>query len=282
MATNSTGWQNAQEALRGTTAPSFSRVWWVDSSATQNGATGGYYPNFPANTLAVAQSLTTTGRGDVVYVSPSHTESVVGAAGITLSVDDVFYIGLGVGLARPVVTFSTSIAAQMVISGNGIVIRNMVFDCTGIDAITAAIKVTGASVAFEDCEFITNTGTAGCVLGILTAATATRFRVERCRFIGPAVNTGTTTTAPASKRTLASCQVRSSSHTPRSALMIPMAIICARWAACPSRSSCARQQPAPHRRAPPGRPRSKCRARAKVPTGRPARRARHGARSARP
>jgi hypothetical protein len=29
----------------------------------------------------------------------------------------------------------------------------------------------------------------------LTAATATRFRVERCRFTGPAVNTGTTTTA---------------------------------------------------------------------------------------
>lgn len=195
MATNSTGWQNAQEALRGTTAPSFSKVWWVDSSATTNGATGGYYPNFPANTLTVAQSLTTAGRGDVVYVGPSHAESVVGAAGITLSVDDVFYIGIGVGLARPVITFSTSIAAQMVISGNGIVIRNMVFDCTGIDAITAAIKVTGASVAFEDCEFITNTGTAGCVLGILTAATATRFRVERCRFIGPAINTGTTTTA---------------------------------------------------------------------------------------
>jgi hypothetical protein len=50
-------------------------------------------------------------------------------------------------------------------------------------------------VTFEDCEFITNSATAGCVLGILTAATANRLTIRRCRFVGAFTNTGTTTTA---------------------------------------------------------------------------------------
>tara|TARA_R110000868_G_scaffold303778_1_gene564266 strand:+ start:307 stop:753 length:447 start_codon:yes stop_codon:yes gene_type:complete len=57
------------------------------------------------------------------------------------------------------------------------------------------INVTGADVAFVNCDIITNTATLGVVLGMLTAATATNFRVEGCRFLGTAANSGTTTTA---------------------------------------------------------------------------------------
>lgn len=173
--------------------PNAGNIFFVDSVG--GASTGGLGPDSAAATLIQAQTLATASADDVVYVSPSHAESITGAAGMTFSKAGVTYQGLGKGRLRPTITFSTGTDAQMIVSGANIVFRNFVFDFTGIDAIVAAISVTGADVAFEDCEFITNSGTAGVVLGILTAATAARFRVERCSFIGPATNTGTTTTA---------------------------------------------------------------------------------------
>lgn len=165
-------------------------------NATGGASTGpGVVPENSYATLQQAHDASTASQGDVIYLMPGHAESIVAAAGATISKAGVEIRGLGLGRNRPVITFSTSTAAQMIVSGANITFRNIVFDFTGIDAIVAAIKVTGADVAFEDCEFITNNATIGCVLGILTAATAARFRTERCRFLGQATNSGTTTTA---------------------------------------------------------------------------------------
>lgn len=191
--TNASQFGRTRAALRFTQTPNLGSVFFADSVA--GSSTGGYHPDAGTATLIQAQTLCTASAGDVVYVSPGHAESIVGAAGMTFSKAGVTYQGLGQGRLRPTVTFSTDTAAQMIVSGANITFRNFVFDFTGIDAIVAAISVTGADVAFEDCEFITNSATAGVVLGILTAATAARLRVERCRFLGPAVNAGTTTTA---------------------------------------------------------------------------------------
>lgn len=164
-------------------------------SATGATTGPGYSQESAYSTLITAMGGCTASNGDVVYVAPGHTETIVGAAGMTFSKAGVRYQGLGIGRNRPTITFSTDTAAQMIVSGANITFSNMVFDFTGIDAIVAAISVTGADVSFEDCEFVCNSGTAGVVLGILTAATAARLRIERCRFLGPATNTGTTTTA---------------------------------------------------------------------------------------
>lgn len=169
-------------------------VLYADSVSGSSSGTG-FSPESATATLIQAQTAATASNGDVVYIAPAHAESVIAAAGMTFSKAGVRYEGLGLGYNRPVITFSTSTAAQLIVSGANITFRNIIFDFTGIDAIVAAISVTGADVAFEDCEFITNAAAAGVILGILTAATATRFRVERCRFIGPATNSGTTTTA---------------------------------------------------------------------------------------
>lgn len=150
---------------------------------------------FPTLNSALADANVVASRGDVILVLPGYTQTISGAAGTTISKAGLSIIGLGKGSLRPTITFDTAITAQMIVSGANVTIKNVLFDFTGFDAITAAISVTAADVAFEECEFITNTGTAGVVLGILTAATATRFRVERCRFTGPATNSGTTTTA---------------------------------------------------------------------------------------
>jgi hypothetical protein len=158
-------------------------------------ATGGYICDAPSATLIQAQTLATAANADTVYVGPGHAETITGAAGMTFSKSGVSYIGLANGRARPTITFSTSTAAQMIVSGANILFQNIVFDFTGIDAIVAAISVTGADVTFNNCEFICNSATAGCVLGILTAATADRLTITNCRFLGPATNSGTTTTA---------------------------------------------------------------------------------------
>lgn len=144
-------------------------------------------------TLIQGQALATASVGDRVFVMPGHTESIIAAAGMTFSKAGVTYIGLGNGRNRPTITFSTDTAAQMIVSGANITFRNIVFDFTGVSAIVAAISVTGADVAFEDCEFIISTGTNAPVLGILTAATASRLRIEGCRFLGAATSTDTCT-----------------------------------------------------------------------------------------
>lgn len=190
---NAGNFQKARAALRFTDVPTMGSVWFADSAG--GASTGGYTPDAPTATLIQAQTLATASVGDIVYVKPGHAETIVGAAGMTFSKAGVRYQGLGNGRNRPAITFSTDIAAQMIVSGANITFSNFFFDLTGIDAITAAISVTAADVAFEDCDFQCNSGTAGVVLGILTAATATRLRIERCNFLGPAVNTGTTTTA---------------------------------------------------------------------------------------
>lgn len=148
-------------------------------------ATGpGFAPETATATMIQAQTACTASNGDIVFIAPAHAETISGAAGMTFSKAGIRYEGLGNGRNRPTITFDTAIGAQMIVSGANITFRNFIFNLVGFDSITAAISVTGADVAFEDCEFIMSTSTIAAVLGILTAATATRFRVERCRFLG--------------------------------------------------------------------------------------------------
>lgn len=149
---------------------------------------------FPTLAAALADANVVASRGDVILILPGYTETITGAAGQAISKAGLTIVGIGSGSLRPTFSFTTAIGASFDISAANTLIRNCVFTAA-FDAITAMINVTGADVAFEDCEFNTNSGTVGVVLGILTAATATRFRVERCRFLGPATNSGTTTTA---------------------------------------------------------------------------------------
>lgn len=167
----------------------------VTGSAAGSSSNDGLSYVKPKATLIQGQTLATASTGDVVHVMPGHTEAITGAAGMTFSKAGVRYVGEGAGRNRPTISFTTATNAQMIVSGANVEFHNMVFNLCGFDAIVAAISVTAADVGFYDCEFLVNSGTAGCVLGILTAATATRFKVKRCRFLGPFVNSGTTVTA---------------------------------------------------------------------------------------
>ncbi len=163
-----------------------------------SGATGtatGVSPTDAYTGLQAAHDASTADNDDIVLVLPGHAEAVIAAGTIAMTKAGIIYQGVGTGQGRPIISFSTISTAQMTITGARTTFRNLVFDFTGVSAIVAAISITAADVAFEDCSFIISTGTNAPVLGILTAATAARFRVERCTFLGPATSTDTCTAA---------------------------------------------------------------------------------------
>lgn len=190
------------DSLAEFTASSTGRFFIVCASTDTNFAEvsamyGAGYPDgtpiiFPTIALALAKCV--ADRGDTVMVNTNHDEIITGAAGISITTNGVTLLGLGHGVDRPTITFTTAVAASFNVSGNEVTVQNIQFVC-GIDAQTAMVNVTGTDVSFQSCEFDTNSGTVGAILGILTGATSDRFSVTNCRFLGPATNTGTTTTA---------------------------------------------------------------------------------------
>lgn len=173
-------------------------VYYVDSTnakALDAINISGYSPEAPFATLNFAMTTAATANnGDVVKVMPGHTESITSATAATWATAGVTVIGMGYGSLRPQITFSSIVGATINITAANISITNVAFN-VGIDNLTAMVNVSAADVGFYSCQFFTNTATLGAAIGILTAATATRFTVQNCAFMGPAVNTGTTTTA---------------------------------------------------------------------------------------
>jgi hypothetical protein len=180
--------------MGGATLPSTTGNYWFVSSTTGSNGNSGKSVKQAFATIAQAHTAATASKGDVVVIMPGHVETVSGAAYATLSKAGISYVGLGTGRNRPTLTWSAT-NSQIIVSGANSSFVNIVCDFAGIDAVVAAVSVTATDVSFLNCEFITNKAAAGAVLGLVTAATATRFTVDGCRFLGPAVNSGTTTTA---------------------------------------------------------------------------------------
>lgn len=185
--------------MGGAQVPSTTGTYWFVSSVVGSDGNDGLSVTSPKATISAAavasNSANGSNNGDVIIVDTAHVENVNAAAYLTLSQSGIYLIGMGTGAQRPTLTWKTSTAAQIIVSGNNVVFDNFVFDFTGIDAVVAAFSVTGTDVAFVNSTFLTNSASNGVVLGILTAATATRFRVENCLFFGAQTNSGTTSTS---------------------------------------------------------------------------------------
>lgn len=152
------------------------------SSVTGNSGNKGLTIEKPLATIASAVSRSLV--NDVIIVLPGHTETVASAGGIDFNVAGVSVVGLGVGNKRPVITFSTSTAADMNIDADGVSIYNCVLDLTGVDALTAPIDVNAADFTFQGNKVITASSSAQATLAILTDANASRMRVINNEFIG--------------------------------------------------------------------------------------------------
>jgi hypothetical protein len=170
-------------------------VYFVDSTSSSKGITTsfGRSPEAPLSTLAFALGSTgpvTANNDDLVIVMPGHTEAVIADGTITSGKIGVNVLGLGVGLKRPVITYTTAAAASVNITAAQQYWSNIVFNAVGVASVTAAINVTAADVQFYKCAIIHADNTNQAVLGLLTTSAADRLIIDSCDIYGTA-NAGT-------------------------------------------------------------------------------------------
>lgn len=147
-------------------------------SGTGSNSNDGSNPDAPVATIDYAIGLCTANKGDRIYVMEGHAESVAAAGGIALDVAGVSIIGLGNGENRPVVTFITSTAATITVSGANCLIKNIVFK-NDIDSQVVVMPITGAGSGIDGCEFLEGTSKQY-VIGVDLAEDRTF--VRRCYF----------------------------------------------------------------------------------------------------
>lgn len=146
------------------------------------------------STISLALAQTTAGAGDYIYVAPGYTETITTAGGTTVATSGVTIVGLGKGNLRPVITFTTAVAASWIVSAANVTLQNIVFTC-GINTQTQMISVTGADCAIRNCYFnVATAGAIGAAIGVNVTA-ADRFIMDSCTMVGAVGTTGTTATA---------------------------------------------------------------------------------------
>ncbi len=129
-------------------------IFWVHSGTGTNSVGYGQNPDAPLASLAYAFSsdVSTANKGDVIVCMPGHAETVDGAADIVMDIAGVAVIGAGQGADRPTFTFSTGVGADINITANGILLKNLLF-VAGLDGLTNPLHISAADVTIEDCEW---------------------------------------------------------------------------------------------------------------------------------
>lgn len=125
------------------------KVFWVyNGTALQTGQKGGSNGNrgtydAPFSTIAYAMTQCTANRGDIIFVKPGHTETVIAQGTIAASVAGVAVVGLGVGSNRPTITYTTANTASILVSAANVSFTNCIFTANFL-SIAAAFELSTA------------------------------------------------------------------------------------------------------------------------------------------
>jgi hypothetical protein len=172
----------------GVTLLSEAQILFVDSGATEasdaDDGVHGHSFETPLATIDYAIGLCTADQGDVILVSPGHTETISSAAGIDLDVDDVTIIGVGVNDKRPKISFSAE-ASTFEINADNVTVKNLQFVGTKTGGTTVGIDIkTGSDyVTIEDCKFYETANTLE-LLTVITAEDKTDYlTIRNCEFL---------------------------------------------------------------------------------------------------
>lgn len=173
-------------------------VFWVNNSATLNAqARAGSNSNrgtylAPFATLQKGIDSCVAGRGDIIFVSAGHAESVSSASAITLNKSGVAIIGLGTGALRPTFTFDTANTSTIGLAASNVSISNCLF-LAGFLNVATVFNVANAQVAtdfsLEQCAFRDNSTILNFVKIITIGTTANicdGLYVNGCRVFGQA------------------------------------------------------------------------------------------------
>ena len=128
-----------------------------NSSVLADGGIGGSNGNpgtyqKPFSTIDYAVGRCVAGRGDLILVMPGHAETISTNAIITLDVAGVAILGLGVGSARPTLTF-TAAAATINVTAANITVSNILHVANFADVATAYTNNAGPEFCIDNCEF---------------------------------------------------------------------------------------------------------------------------------
>lgn len=84
------------------------------------------------------------GRGDIIFVSPGHRETITSATALSLNAAGVAIIGLGAGMLRPTFILSTATTATINLLAAGMSIQNCLF-LANFAAIASVFTAANAS-----------------------------------------------------------------------------------------------------------------------------------------
>jgi len=158
--------------------PHIGKVFYCDSAGTlDNDFNAG--PVY--STIAAALAKCRANRGDVIYLAPSHAETIVAAAGIDLSTAGVTVVGLGRGSTMATITLGTATTATFKISAANVMIANIKFS-VNVDSLVKIIDVSANDAIIDGC--ILQAGTAKEFLsGINIATTYDNTIIRNTKFI---------------------------------------------------------------------------------------------------
>lgn len=110
----------------------------------------------PFATLYYAVQQCRANKGDVIFVKPGHAESIANATTLLLSTAGIAIVGLGLGSARPTLTFTTATTANIPVTAANVSIQNFLFKANFLD-IASVFTATGTNTptdfTIERCEF---------------------------------------------------------------------------------------------------------------------------------
>ena len=133
------------------------RVYYVAAAAL--GGFGDFDADHPPHTDGTASVYNTIdaannasdardGYGDTALIVPGHTETFTAASGAVLDNTGMYFIGLGYGDNRPVFTFSTATGASILLSGNNVLMANVV-GTASLDSVTSPFDLTGLNQTLD-------------------------------------------------------------------------------------------------------------------------------------
>lgn len=188
------GFKNGVIVQQVPVAPVHRKVYYVGNNPTlvkgENGASNDNDGSFYRPWSTIDQAFTTCKKGDVVYVRPGYTESIVNATGLVPDVAGISIIGMGTGESRPTITFATATTANIPISGADIRISNMIFKCN-IASQAAMITTSADGIVIDNCSFREGTATG---LNFITIGAgdgdSDRLIISNCDFYMPTAGNG--------------------------------------------------------------------------------------------
>jgi len=132
----------------------YSTEFWVDSTTGNDSSSsrGGSYLK-PFATVDYAIDQTTADKGDVIWVMPSHAETIAAADGFDVDVAGVSIVGLGSGNDMPTFTFS-AVGSTVAIGAANVTLHNLRFLAGITDVVKGiAIEAAGDGATISNCVF---------------------------------------------------------------------------------------------------------------------------------